>query len=1233
MSRFRARQVSRNSITVRSSRSRRRLGAALRFEPLEDRRMLKVDLTLAGTQTLIGGVNINASADPASANHDIALAINPTNPLDVVGISQKGAAYTSLGLYRSLDGGLTWATTTIDNSVDSLGAMAHRFDPSLAFDATGKLYVAYGADNGFNSVIVARSDDNDATFSQVTTVDLVASIAGGFSRIDVTTGPDTLGHQAVYVAYRKLTVVSQGIEVAGSNDNGVTFSSPVTVNDPPHAVTNPNVSVGPHGELYVSWYDATDQAVRIDRDLDGLFVAANTFGADFTVVDQTMARPTLSGNFDLFLNHMVPAQPDHGISTAPVLDVDHSGKSTDGDLYIAFTDLFSAGDNNTDIYVARSTNQGANWAIVPVDTSSSTEFMPAIAVDQGSGSASVMYYSTNGDTAGNDDVNVRLSTSIDGGATFTSPQTITTASSRITSAASGGNDYFDYNGLAVVDGTIQAMWADYRGSISSVEAFTASTSFSSSTDGNVLTVTGDDSGMPTDDAIIIRRSAANPAFVEVLVNGALQYAGLLATLDQINVNSLAGNDTLTIDNSHGVVNVLVNYDGGTSAMDHDTLAITGNPGTPIARETYVVGAMIGTGTWVLDPNGNRGAGLSVAGDGDEMTVNFVGLEPVDSDVPVAVFDVLMNAADNNASILNGGLLNGVNSFQVLDNNGTFESFRFANKTAARIMGGLGADVFTVNYSIAAAGLTSLEIDGHFAADVMGQPPDDNLADTFSVLTDAASVPITLAGNGGDDVFTVGNGDLTLIQSPVAVVGGDGNDSLTVDDSARMTDVDYHVDPTTIAICVSPGPPPLEMNIATFDATLEHAHLNGTQGINRFDVTPSASTEFFIDGNLPSTLPGDFLSIRFAGTTTPHLTNVGGTGQWTFGNRMPVDFTHIERFNFFPVIVYGADAAKNGKPTVKVVDAGSGTVVTSFQAYGANYTQGVRVAVGDVNGDGIPEIITAPGHNHSPLVKIFDLLSGTAIATATLNAYSSTYLGGVMVAVGDVNGDGLNDLIVAPSRGKSLIRAFINQAATNPAVPFDSNHVNQFLAFPKTFIGGSTVAAGDVSGDGRAEIVVGSGAGIRDTVRIFDGLTTASTMTPAPPLQEFHPFEANARGGVFVAVGNIDVDPKLEIIVGSGVGGHSQLATYDPASLVAPVNTFLAVYSGSGSNAPVRVAAGSSFAGTTDILTAQGPDGKSQMLRHTPPAGPLVDFLMENDLEFRNGFFIAMDINAVAAFIC
>ncbi len=119
----------------------------------EDRRMLKASLSLAGTQTLVGGVNVNASNDAASAEQNIAIDINPTNPLDVVGISQKGTAYTTLGVYHSNNGGLTWTTTTIDNSFDSLGASAKRFDPVIAYDSTGKL---------FHRVRRRRRHDDDA---------------------------------------------------------------------------------------------------------------------------------------------------------------------------------------------------------------------------------------------------------------------------------------------------------------------------------------------------------------------------------------------------------------------------------------------------------------------------------------------------------------------------------------------------------------------------------------------------------------------------------------------------------------------------------------------------------------------------------------------------------------------------------------------------------------------------------------------------------------------------------------------------------------------------------------------------------------------------------------------------------------------------------------------------------------------------------------------------------------
>src|SRR5262249_45352768 len=65
---------------------------------------------------------------------------------------------------------------------------------------------------------------------------------------------------------------------------------------------------------------------------------------------------------------------------------------------------------------------------------------------------------------------------------------------------------------------------------------------------------------------------------------------------------------------------------------------------------------------------------------------------------------------------------------------------------------------------------------------------------------------------------------------------------------------------------------------------------------------------------------------------------------------------------------GADSG--GSPQVKVFDAG-GTQIASFLAFAPGFQGGVRVAVGDVNGDGVPDLIVAAGPGGGPHVKIID----------------------------------------------------------------------------------------------------------------------------------------------------------------------------------------------------------------------------------------------------------------------
>ncbi|MCC7083779.1 MAG: hypothetical protein IT427_02090 [Pirellulales bacterium] len=707
-----------------------------------------------------------------------------------------------------------------------------------------------------------------------------------------------------------------------------------------------------------------------------------------------------------------------------------------------------------------------------------------------------------------------------------------------------------------------------------------------------------------------------------LVNGGTSVVPVvLQTVTSLSVQTGDGSDTLTIKNAGNLVKFDIQYDGGISAGDSDKLAVTGNPGSPIARETYLVGATQDAGIWVLDADGNMGPGAAGAANGDELVVDFKNLEPVDSDVPAAVFDVILSASADNATIGSGGFLNGLNSLQVTDHNGTFETFRVAQKTIVRIMGQSDADTITADYTSADSSLTTLEIYGHVAPDVVGQAADDNAVDQLSALATAVGVGITLFGQGGDDSFTVGDGDLSQILAAVAIDAGDGlGDSLVVDDSGRNDEVDYVIDPTFVALDTG-----IVANVATFTATLESARINGTQGVNEFHVTPSADTEFFIDGNDPSTPPGDYLEINFAGTTGRHLTKIGSSGMWEFSNREDVKFEDIERFNFFPIITVGADAGAHSRSSVHVYDAELGDLVVKFFAYGTSFKGGVRVAVGDINADGIPEIVTAPGPGRSSLVKVFDILTGTEILGDRIRAYESSFRNGIYVATGDITADGVADIITSPGPGRDVhIRVWKNETAANPADPFADLQWLGFRAFGGKIRSGATVAAGDLTGDGRAEIVVGSGPGIAPRIRVYDISTIDPLPTPGyvdllPFIYQIRPFNTSDRGGVFVAVGNVRGDGIAEIIAGSGVGGRGRVEMYN--SNGTRFKSFSA-YPNNGNNSAVHVAVENVDADAFgEIITGEGPGG-SLRRRAFDADATMVDDILEIDPDFRDGFFVA-----------
>src|SRR5207249_368239 len=103
---------------------------------------------------------------------------------------------------------------------------------------------------------------------------------------------------------------------------------------------------------------------------------------------------------------------------------------------------------------------------------------------------------------------------------------------------------------------------------------------------------------------------------------------------------------------------------------------------------------------------------------------------------------------------------------------------------------------------------------------------------------------------------------------------------------------------------------------------------------------------------------------------------------------------------------------------RLIDADTGADLVHVTPYGDGFTGGVRVAVGDVTGDGVPDLITAPGPGGGPVVRVFDGTTGAAVAgpLGSLVVFDPAFRGGAFVAAGDVDADGVTDIVTGAGPG-------------------------------------------------------------------------------------------------------------------------------------------------------------------------------------------------------------------------
>jgi len=465
------------------------------------------DIDPPGNKNTVVFPNVNVAHDspmpPTSDENEIQLAVNPSNPRQMVASANSGGSpdhyrygWPPLAIYSSQDGGdewdLTWAPIASEfglaepeNGCDLYGAC----DPDVVWDDQGRVFVQYMA-------LCIHCDTNGSCSTADSEASMVSSVSldGGqtwqaqgvvrdgfldeglndknFMTIDTTavnpgTGEANPFYGNQYVCWDR----SNNEKAAYSTDGGINWTE---VNLPwvEGYQIGCDMGVTSDGIVHIAW-----GSVDGLRDWHRVYYSHSVDGG------RTWNNPVL-----LKENHFVPftlspgtkieAQNKRGASNGPFIAVDRSGGSCDGTVYVVYSDAPSKWKKDeADIYLIRSTDGGAMWSdpvLISADDTLSTQFHPIIVVDQENGDVVVAWQDTRNSDS-NREIDIYLARSTDCGESFEAGIKVTTPSEEFPNANLASSDFNsrdnpdasgmqtgEYIGLDVHDGTAYVSWTDSR---------------------------------------------------------------------------------------------------------------------------------------------------------------------------------------------------------------------------------------------------------------------------------------------------------------------------------------------------------------------------------------------------------------------------------------------------------------------------------------------------------------------------------------------------------------------------------------------------------------------------------------------------------------------------------------------------------------------------------------------------------------------------------------------------
>ncbi len=236
----------------------------------------------------------------------------------------------------------------------------------------------------------------------------------------------------------------------------------------------------------------------------------------------------------------------------------------------------------------------------------------------------------------------------------------------------------------------------------------------------------------------------------------------------------------------------------------------------------------------------------------------------------------------------------------------------------------------------------------------------------------------------------------------------------------------------------------------------------------------------------------------------------------------------------------------GKPGYVAVYGSDGALSSGFYPFGSTYHGNVAVAFGDVNADGIDDLI-AGAQSGNPHVKVYN---GAAFANGVFNPanadasllasffpYGLNFNVGSNVAGGDVNGDGYADIVTGANAGNPHTKVHsgkdIAQQVFNPN---GSSLLAEWFPYALQYNVGANVAVGHLTGTGFADIVTGASVGNPD-IRVYRSrdIAVGNFNSESSRVVQFFGYGLNFNVGAFVTTGDVNGDGFADLITGASMG--------------------------------------------------------------------------------------------------